>query len=145
LEPAVVQIVADQLVPGDRPGLWTHALMDIGATFCRSRAPRCEACPLQPWCRFSAGGTPRPRRASDRTRVRARATSAPFRSTSRWLRGRILDRLRDAFDGEWVRLDGSIGEHDGPAVLEALVRLAADRLVEIDPRSRPGEARLPIG
>ena len=42
----------------------------------------------------------------------ARATSsatrdAPFPATNRWLRGRILDRLRAAPDGDWVALDAT--------------------------------------
>ena len=38
--------------PLDRPGEWTHALMDLGATRCASRRPACEACPAQAWCRY---------------------------------------------------------------------------------------------
>jgi A/G-specific adenine glycosylase len=145
LEAASVQIVADELVPVDRPGLWTHALMDIGATFCKARTPRCEACPLQPWCRFASMADAVTRWPPAQAAGRPRATTLPFRSSSRWLRGRILDRLRDTVDGEWVRFDDPIGEHDRLAVVDALLRLARDRLVEIDPSSRPAEARLPIG
>jgi len=44
---AELQAVADASVPADRPGHWTHALMDVGATFCRPRAPHCEVCPAR--------------------------------------------------------------------------------------------------
>jgi A/G-specific adenine glycosylase len=50
---AAVQALADALVPPDRPAEWTHALMDVGATLCRARAPRCEACPVRTWCRYA--------------------------------------------------------------------------------------------
>ena len=35
LNAAELQAIADDAVPPDRPGAWTHALMDIGATCCR--------------------------------------------------------------------------------------------------------------
>ena len=49
-----VQAAADALVPIDRAADWTHALMDIGAAFCRPREPRCDICPLQATCRFAS-------------------------------------------------------------------------------------------
>ena len=105
-----------------RPGRWTHALMDIGATLCRPRTPRCDACPARPWCRFAAAAGDDGGRCRDAARPR-RPRAQPRRSTStnRWLRGRILDRLRAAPDGDWVALDGPIGEHDADRV-----RAAAD-------------------
>ena len=90
-----VQALADAAVPPDEPGDWTHALMDLGATVCRPRAPRCDDCPARP-----GAGTRRPRRAVDRSATDAARRPArrrrPFATTNRWLRGRILDRLRAA-------------------------------------------------
>ena len=40
-----MQRIADAAVPGDRPGAWTHALMDLGATLCRAATADCDACP----------------------------------------------------------------------------------------------------
>jgi A/G-specific adenine glycosylase len=134
-----VQQVADRSVPADRPGEWTHAVMDIGATLCRPRAPRCESCPARPWCRFAAVG-----RA---TRRPARVPAAPFTSTNRWLRGRILDRLREAPNGEWVALDAAIGTHDESRVRAAAIAMAADGVVELGPPDEAGaptRARLPL-
>ena len=51
---ARLQVVADEIVPADEPGRWTHALMDLGATLCRIRSPRCEECPARPWCAAAA-------------------------------------------------------------------------------------------
>ena len=65
-----------------------------------------------------------------------------FRATSRWLRGRILDRLRDAGDGTWVTFDQPIGEHAVPAQVAALTSLARDGLVELGREGRT--ARLPL-
>jgi A/G-specific adenine glycosylase len=142
-----MQRLADESVPADRPADWTHAVMDVGAILCRPRAPRCEACPARPWCRF-ASTRPAESVASARS-VSSRAIrppATPFASTNRWLRGRILDRLRSAPDGEWVPLDTSIGSHDASRVLAAMNAMAADGVVELE-REDPGatvRARLPL-
>ena len=39
------------LVPRGRAGDWNQALMDLGATICTARAPRCPACPVAVVCR----------------------------------------------------------------------------------------------
>jgi A/G-specific adenine glycosylase len=41
----------------DRPGDFNQALMELGATVCTPRAPRCAGCPLEDLCRARAGGT----------------------------------------------------------------------------------------
>lgn len=33
------------------PGDWNQAMMELGATVCTPRAPRCDACPVARWCR----------------------------------------------------------------------------------------------
>ena len=40
------------------PGDVVQALMDLGATICRSKGPRCDACPLSGECLAHASGTP---------------------------------------------------------------------------------------
>ncbi len=45
-------------VPRDRPGDFAQALMDLGATTCTPRNPRCLACPLSPHCAAHANGNP---------------------------------------------------------------------------------------
>ena len=42
-----VQALADAAVPAADPATWTHALMDLGATVCRSWVPRCDECPVR--------------------------------------------------------------------------------------------------
>ncbi len=132
---ARLQDIADDLVPAEDPGRWTHALMDLGATLCRIRAPRCEACPAQPWCAAAATwatggaatrGMGRP--AANATRERP----AAFSTTRRWLRGRILDRLREVDGESWAAFGGPLGEHDRSAVEAALRTLAAEGMVELD-------------
>jgi A/G-specific adenine glycosylase len=42
--------LAASLVRDARPGDWAQALMDLGATICRPRAPLCDRCPLTFGC-----------------------------------------------------------------------------------------------
>ena len=43
-------LLAAELVPEHRPGDFNQALMDLGATICLPRAPRCESCPVAAFC-----------------------------------------------------------------------------------------------
>lgn len=137
-----LQASADRFVP-PAAAAWSHALMDLGATICRPREPLCEACPIRPWCRTASGRSAPAEVGTSEPRAR-NAPGPAFQSTTRWLRGRILDQLRDAPDGTWVTFDGSIGEHSVEQVRWALGRLAHDRLIEQE-RAAPGRARLLVG
>ena len=129
-----LQSIADRSVPPARPAEWTHALMDIGATVCRPNAPRCAECPAARWCRSATRVTRRVRRGDA-------AAGASFASTSRWLRGRILDQLRDVPDEEWGAVTGPIGQHEEMAVDNALLTMESEGLIERD-LAEPGRARL---
>jgi len=50
--------LAGSLIGGERPGDWAQALMDLGATVCRPRAPLCDACPVSDHCAAFARGEP---------------------------------------------------------------------------------------
>jgi A/G-specific adenine glycosylase len=60
-----LKALAEALVGPDRPGDWAQALMDLGATICRPKAPLCERCPLAGVCRARAADRAQayPRRA----------------------------------------------------------------------------------
>ncbi len=47
---------AGELAKGPRPGALNQALMELGATLCSKRSPRCEQCPLQRSCLAHAQG-----------------------------------------------------------------------------------------
>jgi len=47
---AAVARAVEPLVPDDRPGDFAQAMMDLGATVCSPRNPRCELCPWQGMC-----------------------------------------------------------------------------------------------
>lgn len=92
------------------------ALMDLGATICTPRAPRCAECPLAPTC-----ATRGPLDGEVRRR------QAPFKGSFRERRGRVMAALRDG--------PVAVGDLDA----DALESLVADGLARV---SR-GKARLP--
>jgi A/G-specific adenine glycosylase len=49
---------SEQLLDPERPRDFNQALMDLGATLCTPRNPRCELCPWQSHCAAYAAGTP---------------------------------------------------------------------------------------
>src|SRR4051812_5142572 len=58
--------LAHGLVRDDRPGDWAQALMDLGATVCRPKAPLCDRCPVAEHCAALTTGAPEayPRRTA---------------------------------------------------------------------------------
>ncbi len=48
--------LAEAHLPSGRAGDYNQALMDLGATICLPRAPRCLLCPLSELCQARAGG-----------------------------------------------------------------------------------------
>ncbi len=47
---AAIRARVDALTPASRPGDFAQAMMDLGATVCTPRAPRCQLCPLAQEC-----------------------------------------------------------------------------------------------
>jgi A/G-specific adenine glycosylase len=96
-----VQRLADALVPTG--GAWLHnqALLDLGATVCTARAPRCDACPLRAGCAWRRAGGGGRAGAGDggppdpaRTTAGTSRPQAPFAGSDRQGRGRLLAALR---------------------------------------------------
>ena len=50
--------LALEMTPAVRPGDFVQAMMDLGATICRPKNPRCGECPLRSDCAAFASGTP---------------------------------------------------------------------------------------
>jgi A/G-specific adenine glycosylase len=51
-----LRALAAALVPGSRAGDFAQALMDLGATICTPRRPRCVLCPWRKCCAAAASG-----------------------------------------------------------------------------------------
>ncbi len=52
-----LRMKAAELLDPERPGDWNQALMELGATLCSPRSPRCAACPVAEWCAARGAGT----------------------------------------------------------------------------------------
>ena len=75
---------------------WNSALMDLGATICTSRAPKCLLCPLQPDCAAAPVDAARVAMARKaKTQAKSPQKRASIRTHRRFARGRIVDRLRE--------------------------------------------------
>ncbi len=53
-----IRSALDGLVPAERPGDFAQAMMDLGATICTPKRPRCMLCPLRHDCRAILNGDP---------------------------------------------------------------------------------------
>ena len=65
-----IRAAADTITPDARAGDFAQAMMDLGATICTPRRPRCLLCPLRTDCAGFASGTPEafPVKAAKRAR-----------------------------------------------------------------------------
>lgn len=81
----VSQREADALVPVGQGWAWNQALLDLGATVCTARAPKCDACPVAAGCAWRATG-------GDDPFVAHRQST--FEGSDRQGRGRLVDALR---------------------------------------------------
>jgi A/G-specific adenine glycosylase len=65
-----IRTLVGRMTPADGAGDFAQAMMDLGATICRPKAPNCPACPLNLDCLARASGNPEayPARAAKRVR-----------------------------------------------------------------------------
>lgn len=45
-----LEITAQDLLARNAPGDWNQAMMELGATVCTPKSPRCAECPVEKWC-----------------------------------------------------------------------------------------------
>jgi len=116
------------LLPEDATAArFSVALMELGATVCTARSPRCGVCPLSA-CAWRAAGQP----PSDQPARRAQT----YAGTDRQVRGRLLDVLR-ANDVPVSRQQLEVAWlTDTDQRDRALASLLADGLVEQTPDGR---------
>ena len=53
---SAIRAAAERIAPAERSGDFAQAMMDLGATICTSRSPRCLLCPLRQECAAYAAG-----------------------------------------------------------------------------------------
>jgi A/G-specific adenine glycosylase len=84
--PAELQQTADGLVPPGGGWAWNQAVMDLGATICTARLPRCTDCPVQLACAWQRTGGPDPAGRG--------ARQSKFQGSDRQGRGKLITALR---------------------------------------------------
>lgn len=126
------------LVPPGEGYAFNSALMDLGATLCTARAPKCLICPLQSICVAApldaatvttlAKQHAPPRGPQERLR---------FEATTRYVRGRVIERLRAlpqkrriSFLDLYGDLAPALAHHDAEAVAMIVKRLESDGVLE---------------
>lgn len=92
LAPREAQDLADAQVPPGRAWEHNQAVLDLGATICVRRRPRCEACPLQVECAWYRSGLPDPDPADGSAGVST--PQSRFEGSDRQGRGRLVQALR---------------------------------------------------
>jgi A/G-specific adenine glycosylase len=86
-------------IPDDEPGDFNQAVMELGATICVPRAPRCSDCPLAAGCR-GRGSPNRYPPKKDRPAIRAERRAVKLAT----VRGRVFLRRIEAggvLEGMW--------------------------------------------
>lgn len=104
-----LQQAADDLVEASAPGDSNQALMELGATLCSPRAPRCEACPLRPDCRAARTGEVEkyPAAKARPATVEVRAAALVLQDAGRVLLRRRADTaafLPGTWEPPWIEL-----------------------------------------
>lgn len=132
----IIASTAEDVVPQRLPDVWNHALMDFGALVCRSR-PRCDVCPIRQGCAAYPAVLGRSRRLQK--------TTEPFLGSNRYLRGRIIERLRGGRSKAGVPFADLMAEFSAiPILTAARVRaaiVALEREGFLVLRSRDGVER----
>lgn len=104
--------LSEAAVPRDgaRASAWHQALMDLGATVCSARRPKCGECPVNDLCAarplFDGSNEPRIQYAqlsntlpSLKVAERPRQSQQGWIGTTRYYRGRIVEALRNHVNG----------------------------------------------
>ncbi len=81
-----IREAADRITPGERAGDFAQAMMDLGATICTPRNPRCLLCPLSRACKARRQGE------SELYPVKAAKKAKPERQGRAW----------------WIERDGAV-------------------------------------
>ena len=109
-----IRALADALTPDQAAGDFAQAMMDLGATICRPKAPRCSECPVHSDCAALASGNPEafPPRAAKRARPHRYGTAWWVeQGDALWL----VRRPAKGLLGGMVALPGSVWDESAPS------------------------------
>jgi A/G-specific adenine glycosylase len=127
------QARADAEVPPGQAWAWNQALLDLGATVCRRREPRCGACPVAGGCGWAQAGRAEPDPADGSAGVSG--GQSRFAGSDRQGRGRLVEALRHG-DVPSEDLATVMGwPDDAGRAARVAASLVADGLVRTDART----------
>ena len=117
-----IRKLAEAMTPEVRPGDYTQAMMDLGATICRPKKPDCMVCPLADGCLARRSGAPERFPAPKASRVR------PHRHGIAWWTERdgavwLVRRPAKGMLGGMAALPGPEWSDEAPA-LQPLARVS---------------------
>jgi A/G-specific adenine glycosylase len=138
---AELDLAAAELVPAGEGFAFNSALMDLGATICTARVPKCLLCPLQTECAAAPlEGAAIARAAAAENGRRGVSRPERFERTTRYLRGRVIDRLRALPAEKAISLlelrgefEGLVGLHGTDGFNRAVQALETEGLLETTP------------
>ena len=147
-KPKEIRDLASHLVPEGWGWAWNQAVMEFGALRCTARRPACLDCPLREHCRAHP-------KMLDALAALPRAEKnerAPrYEDTNRYLRGRVLARLREQSPSGGLplpelarRLEDGSARVDAMRLEAVVESLERDGLAKVT-RGAEGIARHPAG
>ncbi len=107
-----------------RAYIWNQALMDFGSQICTTQKPGCHVCPIQKHCKAFP-------RILTQKHIQVKKKSIPFKETDRYVRGRIIDALRQKNNMKIVVLEKKFPDVDPNRFQRILSRLAYDGLISL--------------
>jgi A/G-specific adenine glycosylase len=127
-----LDLLAATSVPLGRGHDWNSAMMDLGALICTARSPKCLLCPLREYCAAAPIDTAELAAAARcHASKRSPQERIPFEKTTRYARGRVVDRLRELPPEKAISLldlQGELqslidcGEQEFASIIRGLVR-----------------------
>ena len=115
------QEIADAVVPIDRAWEWNQLLMDLGATVCTARAPRCEVCPVATTCAWLRVGGDDPAPQSFHTsKPQGRFDGSDRQARGRLLKAVVAQPVERAFAAGRMGLGGDVSR--AQRLIDDLVR-----------------------
>lgn len=129
--------LAHELLPHRAAYNWNQALMDLGATVCTARSPRCADCPVAASCMSRQSMQPAPPRGA--LPVPAKREPSYRGIPTRIHRGRIVEELRRVPEGSTIGLDALTAKvfadrtpADAAWMEKTLQRLERDGLAKLE-------------
>jgi A/G-specific adenine glycosylase len=138
-KPQEVMDLAAGLVPPGRGWAWNQAVMEFGALRCTARRPACPECPLLDHCK----ARPKMHKAlAGLPRAEKTARAPRYEDTNRYLRGRVLARLREGAgpgglplpELAWL-LQGDAADVEPVRLMAVVESLERDGLARVSPLS----------